>query len=126
MTKEVWITVGKVTDPNSVHFGETEYQFNDGPPGHMYVTATDYISLQKGLKDHSGCVIHWGGEMKKYFVIVDVREVRTNTGRVSVIATNPVEAVKAARASKFGDFNEINSECDDWEVTDAHDAIQVE
>ena len=125
MTKEVWIVVGKVTDPNSVHFGEVEYQFSDGPPGQRGGSA-DYISLQKGLKDHSGCVIHWGGEMKKYFVIVDAREVRSNTGRVSVMATSPEEAVKTARASQFDDFNEINSECYEWDVTDAYDATEAE
>lgn len=125
MTKEVWITVGTVTDPDSLHYGEAEYQFSDGPAGQRGDSA-DYVSLSKGLKDHSGCVIHWVGRMKKYLVIVDVREVRTNTGRVTVMATSPEEAVKAARASKFDDFNEINSECDDWDVTDAHDATEEE
>jgi hypothetical protein len=125
MTKEVWITVATVTNTESLQVGKAEYQFSDGPPSKSGSSAY-YISLQKGLKDHSGCVIHWVGEMKKYFVTVDVREVRTNTGRVTVMATSPEEAVKAARASKFDDFNEINSECDDWDVTDAHDATEAE
>ena len=125
MTKEVWIVVGKVTDPNSVHFGEVEYQFSDGPPGQRGGSA-DYISLQKGLKDHSGCVIHWGGEMKMYTVTVEVREQRSVMGTAKVRATSREEAAKAARASLFDDFRETGWTCDDWEITDAYDACETE
>lgn len=125
MTKEVWIVVGKVTDPNSVHFGEAEHQFSDGPPSKSGSSAY-YISLQKGLKDHSGCTIHWVGEVRTYNVSVEVREQRSVMGTAKVRATSREEAVKAARASLFDDFRETGWTCDDWEITDAYDATEAE
>jgi len=62
MTKEVWIVRGIVTDPEAhsepCQIGDTEWQFSDGPPGARGSSA-DYINLQKGMKEHSGCILHF-------------------------------------------------------------------
>lgn len=63
MTKEVWIVKGVVTDPDAhgvgiTFIGEPEYQFSDGPSGNRSMSS-DYVDLEKGLQDHSGCIIHW-------------------------------------------------------------------
>jgi len=60
--KEVWVVVGEVTDPaahqGAAVLGQPEYQFSDGPAGHRGYSA-DYIDLEHGLQEHSGCIIHW-------------------------------------------------------------------
>jgi len=59
--RTIWIVKGEVTNVeaySNATLGQAEYQFSDGPPGHRMVSA-DYIDLEKGLADHSGCVIHW-------------------------------------------------------------------
>ena len=125
MTKEVWITVGTVTDTENLHCGKVGYKFSDAPPGYPYPCAiTSYISLSKGLKDHSGHIIHWAGEMKTYIVTVEVSERRSVTGTVKVQATSPEEALKNARASQFDDFDETGWICDDWDITDAYNATE--
>jgi hypothetical protein len=59
--KQVWIVVGEVTDTDGYEgsfLGQTEYQFSDGPAGSRG-GSSDYIDLAKGLRDHSGYIIHW-------------------------------------------------------------------
>ena len=124
MTKEVGITVGTVTDTESLHYGEAEYKFSDAPPGHPS-RITPYIRLSKGLKDHSGYIMHWVGEIKTYIVTVEVSERRSVTGTVKVRATSLEEALKNARASQFDDFDETGWICDDWDITDAYNAIEL-
>jgi hypothetical protein len=60
--KEVWLIIGKVTNPEAHNCeaieGQTEYQFSDGPDGGRSSSA-DYVDIIKGLKDHSGFIIHF-------------------------------------------------------------------
>jgi hypothetical protein len=66
--KEVWIVKGHVTDVTAyaadvsildkVKIGDVEWQFSDGPEGSRGFSA-DYVDLEQGLKDHSGCILHW-------------------------------------------------------------------
>jgi hypothetical protein len=103
MTKEVWIVVGTVTDTESLHHGEAEYQFCEAPPGkRLYeddhgrqyfptfpdkpAPCTPYISLQKGLADHSGYIIHWAGQFKTFKLKVKFTEKREVEGWVSIKA----------------------------------------
>jgi len=62
MQKEVWIVVGRVSNPDAyetaVAFGQPEYQFSDGPIGKR-TTSADYVDLIKGLKEYSGYIIHF-------------------------------------------------------------------
>lgn len=58
--KEVWIVIGGVSDPSiydNAVLGQPEYQFSDGPAGNRSASS-DYISLEEGLRDHSGYIIH--------------------------------------------------------------------
>lgn len=58
--REVWIVKGKITDEHAHpggKLGDIEYQFSDGPPGQRSHSA-DYLSLEDGLKDHEGYLIH--------------------------------------------------------------------
>jgi hypothetical protein len=125
MTKEVWITVGTVTDTESLHHGEVEYKFSDAFPGHPS-QLTPYISLSKGLQDHSGHIIHWVGEIKTYIVSVEMTEHRTVYGTAKVKATNPEAALKAARESLFEDFTQTGWDCDSWEVVGCWNPIETE
>ena len=63
--RKVWITVGEVTDADAYNgeavVGQPEYQFSDGPVGWRSSSA-DYISLEKGLKEHSGCQFFWDND----------------------------------------------------------------
>lgn len=61
--EEIWIVRGEVTsndvyDDSTVKIGDTEWQFSDGPPGERG-SSSDYVDLEKGLREHSGCIIHW-------------------------------------------------------------------
>lgn len=60
--RKVWISVGEVTDIDAYDGeafpGQKEYQFSDGPAGWRSQSA-DYIDLEKGLREHSGCIIYW-------------------------------------------------------------------
>jgi len=59
---KVWICRGIVTDPEIYNFeaklGDPEWQFSDGPPG-LRSWSSDYVDLEKGLKDHRGSIIEW-------------------------------------------------------------------
>ncbi len=56
--REIWI----VKVENMTWEGvEIEYQFSDGPPGERSISA-DYMNLEQGLAEHTGCVIHWWSE----------------------------------------------------------------
>lgn len=63
--KEVWLVVGKVTNPDAYDGaaieGQPEYQFSDGPKGKRSSSA-DYVDIIKGLEDHSGFIIHFEGK----------------------------------------------------------------
>lgn len=63
-TKEVWVYVGKVTDPDAydgkAYKGQTEYQFSSAD-GNSRDYSADYIDLELGLREHSGYIIHWCG-----------------------------------------------------------------
>ena len=59
--REVWIVEGRVTCTDAhptAKLGDTEWQFSDGPPGERSSSA-DYISLEHGLREHSGCIMHF-------------------------------------------------------------------
>lgn len=59
MTKEVWVVVGQTSgNVAGQAAGLTEYQFSDGPPGERG-SSTDYLSLEQGMLDHTGWVIHF-------------------------------------------------------------------
>ena len=52
----IYIVKGIVTDDDaheSASIGDVEWQFSDGPPGQRSGSA-DYVSLEKGLREHSG------------------------------------------------------------------------
>jgi hypothetical protein len=53
----VWISKGTVTDPEAHNFkaklGDPEWQFSDGPSGSRS-WSSDYVDIDKGLKDHRG------------------------------------------------------------------------
>ena len=68
VVNHVWVYVGEVTDVDAYDgravLGQPEYQFSDAPsdePGDDRGYSADYIDLIKGLREHSGCVIHWRG-----------------------------------------------------------------
>lgn len=63
--KEVWIVKGHVTNPEcweesglAAAVGQVEWQFSDGPAGERG-GSSDYLDLEKGLKEHSGYIMHW-------------------------------------------------------------------
>ena len=59
--KEVWIVRGYVTDLEvhpTAELGQTEWQFSDGPAGSRG-SSEDFLSLEDGLRTHSGAIIHW-------------------------------------------------------------------
>ena len=62
--KHIWVYVGEVTDVDAYNgkavLGQPEYQFSDAP-GDDRGCSADYIDLAKGLREHSGCIIHWRG-----------------------------------------------------------------
>jgi len=61
MSKEVWVVVGEVTDPDlyeNAKVGDLEYQFSDGPPG-ARTMSYDFVNLSEGLAAHKGCILHW-------------------------------------------------------------------
>jgi hypothetical protein len=61
MTRQVWIVEGRVTCEGAHPFaklGDVEWQFSDGPPGERSSSA-DYINLAHGLREHSGCIMHF-------------------------------------------------------------------
>jgi hypothetical protein len=125
MIRKVWIIVGSVTEPDSLHFGEPEYQFSDGPFGRRGDSA-NYVSLQKGLQDHSGCVIHWAGK-RVYTVKVQVRETRTIVGTIKVFANSRDQAVQSAlTASDLEHFCENGLICFEQKIEDAFGAIETE
>ena len=51
--REVWIVKGETTDGSRV-----EWQFSDGPVGQRG-ESSDYTDLEAGLREHSGCILHW-------------------------------------------------------------------
>ena len=55
--KEVWIVKGATIENENI----VEWQFSDGPAGKRGSSA-DYLSLEDGLREHSGCIIHWEGD----------------------------------------------------------------
>lgn len=62
--RQVWVYKGEVTDPEAHgggKVGHAEWQFSDGPVGQRGYSQ-DYLSLAEGLREHSGCVIHWEDE----------------------------------------------------------------
>lgn len=124
MTKEVWIVVGRVTEPDSPFYGEVEYQFSDSPPGERGSSA-DYVNLAKGLREHSGSIMHWVGEMKTYTVEVTVHERRCLDGTVKVVAPNADEARRMVLEGKFDDFREDGNTCEDWGITEVRDAFKA-
>ena len=64
VVNHVWVYVGEVTDVDAYDgravLGQPEYQFSDAP-GDGRGSSADYIDLAKGLRDHSGWIIHWRG-----------------------------------------------------------------
>jgi len=58
---EFWIVKGQVTCTDAhptANIGDVEWQFSDGPAGERGSSA-DYLSLEEGLKYHSGAILHW-------------------------------------------------------------------
>lgn len=87
MTKEVWIVMGAVTDPDAHNgkaaLGDIEWQFSDGPSGQRGSSA-DFISLMDGLRAHRGCKFHVEGPS-----IAELRAERTrleDSGRLTEAA----------------------------------------
>ena len=66
--KEIWIIKGRVTSddayPNA-KLNDVEWQFSDGPPGKRG-SSTDYLSLEEGLRDHSGAIFYFVPEARYY------------------------------------------------------------
>ena len=61
MTKEIWIVEGRVTCLDAhptAQLGDTEWQFSDGPAGDRG-SSSDYLSLEEGLRDHTGSIFHF-------------------------------------------------------------------
>lgn len=59
--KHIWIVKGRVTDTDAhptAKLGDVEWQFSDGPPGQRG-TSSDYLSLEEGLRAHSGAVFYF-------------------------------------------------------------------
>ena len=142
MTKEVWITVGTVTNTESLHHGEAEYQFCEAPPskrvyederGRMYLDAfpdkpapyTPYISLKKGLADHSGCIIHWVGEFQTFNLKVKFAEKREVEGWVRIRAGSLEHArsiVMHGDLSCLHETKNVQAEVRVRSVSDIHEA----
>ena len=69
--KEIWIVKGRVTDTDAhpaAKLGDVEWQFSDGPPGKRGSSA-DYLSLEEGLRDHTGAVFHFVPEPTPRFIV---------------------------------------------------------
>lgn len=59
MPKEVWIVRGETSGNIDGQPAElAEWQFSDGPAGRRG-GSNDYLSLEEGLREHTGCVLHW-------------------------------------------------------------------
>lgn len=146
MTKEVWLVVGSVEDNTShggLYQGHLEYQFCEAPPGkrvyedsrgRQYLDAhpdkpapcTRYIDLQKGLADHSGCIIHWVGKFKTFNVSVKLTEKREIEGWVSIKAGSPEHARDIVMHGAIDGVIETQNIRTDVRVKEASDIHEAE
>lgn len=60
--KNVWVIEGEATDSDvfrgKAKYGQRKYRFTYGPKG-WAPRGNYYFDLAQGLREHSGCIIHW-------------------------------------------------------------------
>lgn len=77
--KTYWIVKGAVTCTEahpSAKLGDVEWQFSDGPAGERGASA-DYLTLEEGLRYHSGSVFHWDESNDENITSYDKHDIRS-------------------------------------------------